>query len=83
MILSLSFGVFYFISLILWFKYEVMMRNSNYWWTWWIIILPITLMVCFAVFFVTWIGWVMIKSKPKDVYQLLKETKSKTLAQHS
>jgi len=78
MAISLGFGIVYFVSLVLWFKYEILSHKSNYWWTWWIIVVPIALIVGFAVFFVTWIGWVMVKSKPKTVYQLIKESTSKS-----
>lgn len=78
MTISIAFGIFYFTSMFLWFKYEILSRYSRFWWTWWIIALPLSLIVGFAVFFVTWIGWVMIKSKPKTVQQLIEESRKRS-----
>ena len=74
---SLAFGAAYFASLVLWLKYEIMGHDSAYWWTWWIIAVPVAVIVAFAVFFATWVGWVMVKSRPKTVYQLMKEAESR------
>jgi len=56
--LSLAFGAAYFVSLALWFKYEILSHGGDYWWTWWVIVIPITLIVGFAVFFrdLDWLG---------------------------
>lgn len=80
---SLLFGAIYFLSLILWFKHIALEMGGTYWWTWWVFTLPISLIVGFAIFFVTWIGWVMVRAKPKSVHQLVKEVKAKASSQES
>ncbi len=80
---SLLFGATYFLSLMLWFKHIALKICGAYWWTWWVFTLPISLIVGFAVFFMAWIGWVMVKAKPKSVHQLVREVEAKASSQES
>ena len=71
---SLGFGLLYFYSLYRWIMVHLLDPDA---WTWWVIILPIAFIVGFAVFFTSWIGWVIVKPKPKSIEEFIKEQEAK------
>lgn len=67
-ILSISFSIVYAYSLLVWI---LAYGRAPYAWTWWVILIPVLIIVSFAIFFIAWIGWVMIKPKPKTIKELM------------
>jgi len=74
MVTSFSFFAFYLTSLYLWARYTI--REGRYLWTWWIVIFPAAVIVLLLLLFVTWVGWVMVKPKPKSVEEFIKSKSS-------
>ena len=70
MTLSLLFALIYFLSLYYWIKAYA---KGAFAWTWWIILFPIIIIITVVIFFITWIGWIMIKPKPKSIEEFIKE----------
>jgi len=70
MVSSLLLGVAYAASLIVWLR-EVALKSPAAW-SWWVIVAPIALLVGFTVFFLAWIGWVMVSASPSRREELLK-----------
>ncbi|RLE60237.1 MAG: hypothetical protein DRJ32_03280 [Thermoprotei archaeon] len=70
---SVAIGIFYFASLLLLLVYEIIPRGSMLWWTWWTLIVPVAIIVFLVLFFTTWVGWIMIKSSPKTIKQLMED----------
>jgi len=73
MIISIGFSIFYAYSLLIWIL--TYGRDPNAW-TWWIVLIPILIIVSFTLFFIGWIGWIMIKPKPKTIEELMKRAES-------
>ncbi|RLE67809.1 MAG: hypothetical protein DRJ43_06715 [Thermoprotei archaeon] len=73
MVSSLLFGAFYGISFITWLLDIASMSGRA--WSWWVIALPILILVSFAVFFTAWIGWVMFSASPAKRKELLRGVK--------
>ena len=71
---ALVFGAFYAYSLIRWMAVHSQDPEA---WTWWVIIGPIAGLVAFLVFFAAWIGWVIVKPKPKSIEEFIREQERK------
>jgi len=67
---SFSFFAFYVASLYLWARYTL--KEGRYLWTWWIIVLPTAAIILLVLLFVMWVGWVMVKPKPKSLEEFIK-----------
>jgi len=74
MVSALVFGMFYAYSLYKWISVH---KNDPEAWTWWVVVIPVALIVGFVVFFVAWIGWVIIKPRPKSIDEFIKEQEAK------
>ncbi|MEM1509410.1 MAG: hypothetical protein QXY49_01785 [Thermofilaceae archaeon] len=70
MVISLCFGTLYAISFFFWIS-SLWNSFGDKAWSWWVIALPITVIVGFAVFFFTWIGWVMLTASKSKKEELL------------
>jgi Kef-type K+ transport system membrane component KefB len=71
LIASLGFGAFYAFSFIAWVKALTTSFGQSAW-TWWVVALPIAVIMAFAVFFSAWIGWVMLSASEAKKQELLK-----------
>lgn len=67
---ALLFGAFYAYSFALWVKGLYAAYGAAAW-HWWVIGLPAALLVALAVFFATWIGWVMLTASESKRKRLL------------
>ncbi|MCD6369726.1 MAG: hypothetical protein J7L38_08045 [Thermoproteales archaeon] len=72
--ISLTIGAAYTYSLLKWISVHLGDPEA---WTWWVIVVPIVIIVGFVLFFATWIGWVIVKPKPKNIDEFIKEQEAK------
>jgi len=68
---SLCFGAVYIVSFLRWLR-TIAETFKGEAWSWWVIALPILAIVVFAVFFSSWIGWVIASASEAKKAELLK-----------
>ncbi|MEM1667048.1 MAG: hypothetical protein QW324_02205 [Thermofilaceae archaeon] len=68
---SLCFGAIYIASFLKWLQ-TISVTFKGEAWSWWVIAFPILAIVVSAVFFFSWIGWVIASASEAKKAELLK-----------
>ncbi|MCS7104681.1 MAG: hypothetical protein NZ954_03855 [Thermofilaceae archaeon] len=67
---SLCFGALYIWSFITWAT-SILSLFGDQAWSWWVMALPIAIIVALTVFFSTWVGWVMLTASEAKKRELM------------
>jgi len=75
MVASLTFGALYALSFAVWVK-ALASSFGREAWAWWVVALPLAVLVGFAVFFSAWVGWVMFNAAESKKSKLLPQLRA-------